>query len=347
MKGAIYHEFGMTIELSEVPDPIPSANSVVLKVLATGLCRSDWFGWQGYDKDIVLPHIPGHELVGEIIDVGSQVEKWKIGDRVTTPFVGGCGECPECKSGNQQVCDFQFQPGFTAWGSFAEYTKIEYANQNLVLVPDHLNSIAAASLGCRFITAYRGLVHQAEIKPGQRIAVHGCGGVGLSAIMIAKACGAEAIAIDLSPQSLELAKSFGADHLINASEVDDIPRLIKDLTQGGVHISIDAIGKPDACINSICSLKKRGKHIQIGLLEGDFAQVKVPMDLVVANELELKGSHGMQAHRYDEMFDFVNQKNIDLSALVSEVVDLKSGIDRLVTMDKNPPSGITIINQFY
>ncbi len=347
MKAAIYHEFGKKVNLTDVPDPIPVANSVILKVHSTGLCRSDWYGWQGFDKDIVLPHIPGHELVGEIVETGSQIKKWKIGDRVTVPFVGGCGECPECLTGNQQVCDFQFQPGFTSWGSFAEFTKIEYANQNLVLLPDHLESIEAACLGCRFITAFRGLVHQAEIKPGQQVAVYGCGGVGLSAIMIAKAYGAETIAIDLSQQSLELARAIGADHRINASEVDDVPQAVKDLTHGGVHISIDAIGKPEASINSIYSLKKKGKHIQIGLLQGTHTQVPIPMDLIVAHELEIKGSHGMQAHRYDEIFSLLDKKDIHLKSLIGDVVNLQGGIDKLMTMDSNPPSGITIIHQFY
>jgi alcohol dehydrogenase len=103
----------------------------------------------GHDKDIVLPHVPGHEFAGIIQAVGKNVRHWKVGDRVTVPFVCGCGVCPQCHSGNHQVCDTQFQPGFTHWGSYAEFVAIENADINVVGLPDEMDFITAASLGCR------------------------------------------------------------------------------------------------------------------------------------------------------------------------------------------------------
>ena len=194
MKAAIYHKFQEHIQIESLPDPEMSTHGVILKVLATGICRSDWYGWQGYDADIELPHVPGHELVGKIAEVGKSVNKWKRDQIVTVPFVGGCGSCPECISQNHQVCDHQFQPGFTAWGSFGEFVAIDYADINLVQLPHDLSIVHAASLGCRFVTAYRGVVYQGSVKPGDWVAVHGCGGVGLSSIMIAKTIGAQIIA---------------------------------------------------------------------------------------------------------------------------------------------------------
>ena len=216
MKAAVYTAFGRKIFIEEMPDPNPSDHGVVIEVKATGICRSDWYGWLGNDDDITLPHIPGHELAGIVADCGKQVRKWKKGDRVTVPFVGGCGHCPECVSGNHQVCDNQFQPGFTAYGSFAQYVGIDYADTNLVRLPDRMSFVDAASLGCRFITAFRGIVDLGNIQPGEWIAVHGCGGVGLSAIMIAKALDAYVIAIDIDDEALAFAKNCGAHYTINS-----------------------------------------------------------------------------------------------------------------------------------
>jgi alcohol dehydrogenase len=127
MKAALYETFAQPFSVQNVPDPTPTPTGVVIAVKATGLCRSDWHGWMGHDSDIVLPHVPGHEFAGEIVAVGRDVKSWKVGQRVTVPFVCGCGTCPQCASGNHQVCDHQFQPGFTHWGSFAQYVAIDRA----------------------------------------------------------------------------------------------------------------------------------------------------------------------------------------------------------------------------
>ena len=202
MKAAIYNEFQGPIQIETVPDPEPQTNGVVLKVEATGICRSDWHGWMGHDADISLPHVPGHELAGRIVEIGGEIKSWKIGDRVTLPFVGGCGKCQPCIEGNPQVCDNQFQPGFTHWGSFAEYVAINYAEQNLVRLPNQISFEEAASLGCRYITAFRAVADQGKLREGQAISIFGCGGVGLSAILIARALGAQVIAVDIDPVKL-------------------------------------------------------------------------------------------------------------------------------------------------
>ena len=215
MKAVIYEAFNAPPLLKTVPDPNPETHGVIVKVMATGVCRSDWHGWVGHDADIQLPHVPGHELAGVVAAIGKDVTKWKIGDCVTVPFVGGCGACPQCASGNQQVCDHQFQPGFTHWGSFAEYVSIHFADTNLVRLPEALDFAAAASLGCRFVTSFRAVVDQGKTSAGQWVAIHGCGGVGLSAIMIANAIGANVVAVDISEEKLYLAKALGAVAVVN------------------------------------------------------------------------------------------------------------------------------------
>ena len=259
-----------------MPDPTPSDGGVVIRVKATGLCLSDWHGWMGHDPDITLPHVPGHELAGVIEAIGKDVTQWNIGDRVTLPFVCGCGTCPQCASGNHQVCDRQFQPGFTHWGSFAEYVAIDYADVNLVSLPDEINYITAASLGCRFVTAFRAIVDQGKVSAGQWVAVHGCGGVGLSAIMIANAMGANVVGIDIKDEKLDFARSIGAAATVNATKTENVVENILDITHGGAHVSIDALGSPVTCFNSVANLRKRGKHVQVGLMVADIAILPYP-----------------------------------------------------------------------
>lgn len=345
MKAAYYETFEGKIKIGSLPDPSPSASGVVVEVGATGLCLSDWHGWMGHDPDITLPHVPGHELAGTVVSVGAQVRKFKKGDRVTVPFVGGCGHCEYCLSGNQQVCDHQFQPGFTAWGSFAEYVAIDYADENLVLLPEQLDFVEAASLGCRFITAYRALKEQGGLISGQKIAIHGCGGVGLSAIQIARALGAQVIAVDINREKCRLATELGAHMTINAAK-ESVVEAIKEWSRGGVHVSIDALGHAETCINSIKSLRKRGKHIQVGLLSGNHSKPEIPMSLLIANELEIIGSHGMQAHKYPEMFRLISEKEIDLKKMISQTVSLEEVPQRLPALRDQKTAGITLIDQF-
>ncbi|MFC7650180.1 alcohol dehydrogenase catalytic domain-containing protein [Streptosporangium lutulentum] len=197
----IFDDFGSDLEVREVPAPEPAPGGAVIRVEATGLCRSDWHGWQGHDPDIMtLPHVPGHELAGVVESVGEGVGSWRAGDRITVPFVCACGACEACASGNQQVCERQTQPGFTHWGSFAEYVAIDNADTNLVALPEGMAFTTAASLGCRFATAFRAVTSVGRVRPDEWVAVHGCGGVGLSAVMIAAAAGARVIAVDVSPR---------------------------------------------------------------------------------------------------------------------------------------------------
>lgn len=346
MKAAIYHAFNQPIQVSDQPDPTCKDHGVLIEVKATGICRSDWHGWQGHDPMISLPHVPGHEFSGVIRAVGPKVNRWKPGDRVTAPFVCACGACPQCKSGNQQICDNQTQPGFTHWGSFAELVHVEHAEVNLVELPDEIDYVSAASLGCRFMTSFHAIVDQGRVVPGNWVAVHGCGGVGLSAIMIASALGASVLAIDIDPHKLALAQQIGAAYTINAHVVEDIIEAIREVTSGGAHVSIDALGSQETCFNSIRCLRKRGRHIQVGLMVANEANPIVPMDQVVAKELELYGSHGMQAHRYPEMLKLILSHQMNLSALVGRTVDLKSGIMVLESMGGFPGTGVTIIDQF-
>lgn len=346
MKAVYYEKFQGPVIIKDVPNPLVSPDSVIIKVGATGLCRSDWHGWMGHDPDIVLPHVPGHELAGTVVEAGSEIQNFEVGERVTVPFVGGCGHCPECHTGNHQVCDHQFQPGFTAWGSFAEFVEIKLADINLVKLPNEIDFITAASLGCRFITSFRAVIDQGKVTAGQWVAVHGCGGVGLSAINIAAGAGANVVAIDIDDEKLELAKKLGAIFTINAKQVKSVANKIVNITGRGAHVSIDALGSQETCFNSISCLRKRGKHIQVGLTTGDHKHPVVPMDKIVAREIEILGSHGMQAFRYSAVFEMIKTGKVQPHLMLGKTISLEEAPEALINMNKFENLGVTIIDKF-
>ncbi|WP_083098904.1 zinc-dependent alcohol dehydrogenase family protein [Pseudophaeobacter leonis] len=345
MKAVLFEKFQQAPKLMTVADPTPEAHGVVIQVKATGVCRSDWHGWMGHDTDIDLPHVPGHELAGVIAAVGKNVSKWRVGDRVTVPFISGCGSCSECHAGHQQVCHNQEQPGFTHWGSFAEYVGIHQADLNLVSLPDTMDFATAASLGCRFATSFRAIVDQGKVSAGQWVAVHGCGGVGLSAVMIANAVVANGVAIDID-EKLALASDFGALATVNGAKGADVADAVIELTKGGAHVSLDALGHPVTCFNSIQNLRPRGKHVQVGLMAADHAMPQVPMAKVIGKELEILGSHGMQAHRYGAMLDMINSGKLDPTRLVGDRISLAEAPKALMNMDKFQSIGATVITSF-
>ncbi|GAA1697440.1 zinc-dependent alcohol dehydrogenase family protein [Kribbella yunnanensis] len=330
MRAVVIEKYGVVPEVREVPEPEVAAGAVVLKVEATGLCRSDWHGWMGHDSDIVLPHVPGHELAGTIAAVGAGVEGWQVGDRVTTPFICACGSCAECAAGNQQVCPNQLQPGFNYWGSFAEYVAIPYAQVNLVRLPDELDFGTAAGLGCRFATSYRAVRQVGKVEAGETVVVYGCGGVGLSAVMIAAAAGARVVAVDTNPAALQLAAEYGAVETLSTTVGVDLD----------AHVTFDALGSNDLVQHALRVLRPRGRHVQIGLLPSG---VQLDVSRLIGQELQWLGSHGMPAHAYPEMLDQVAQGNLNPAALITRTITLDETPAALAALSDGTPAGVTII----
>ncbi|MFJ2603659.1 zinc-dependent alcohol dehydrogenase family protein [Streptomyces sp. NPDC087425] len=343
MRAVVFERYGEPAEVREVADPAPAAHGVVVRVEATGLCRSDWHGWQGHDPDITLPHVPGHELAGVVEETGALVTGWRPGDRVTVPFVCACGTCAACAAGDQQVCERQTQPGFTHWGSFAQYVALDHADVNLVAVPEDMSFATAASLGCRFATAYRAVVLQGRVAAGEWVAVHGCGGVGLSAVMIAAASGARVVAVDVSPGALELARQFGAAHRVDGSSTPDTASAVRDLTGGGAHLSLDALGSPGTSAASVNGLRRRGRHVQVGLLPSPEGTTPVPLARAIALELELLGSHGMAAHAYPPMLELVRAGVLRPDRLVTSKIPLAETPAALSALGTARGAGVTVI----
>jgi D-arabinose 1-dehydrogenase-like Zn-dependent alcohol dehydrogenase len=330
MRAIVVTKYGELPEVRDVVEPVVAEGSVVLKVEATGLCRSDWHGWMGHDSDIVLPHVPGHEFAGTIAAVGAGVVGWSVGDRVTTPFICACGTCGECVAGNQQVCPNQLQPGFNYWGSFAEYVAVPYASVNLVRLPADMPFTTAASLGCRFATSFRAIHQVAQVVAGEQVAVFGCGGVGLSAVMIASALGAEVTAIDTNPAALLLARQQGAT---NTATPDA-------LTNQRFHVTVDALGSSKIIQQSLNSLRPRGRHVQIGLLP---TGVQLDAGRLISQELQWLGSHGMPAHAYPELLDLVATGKLNPSTLITRTITLDETPTALAALSNGTPAGVTVV----
>lgn len=342
MKAAVFESYGGQIAVQQVDVPEVPADGVLIQVEACGICRSDWHGWMGHDRDIQLPHVPGHELAGRVDEVGASVRNWQRGQRVTVPFCCGCGSCEQCRDGCTHICDEYTQPGFTQWGGFAEYVVIRHADVNLVTLPEEMDAVTAASLGCRFATAFRGVVDQGRVSESDTVAVFGCGGVGLSAVLIAKSLGARVIAVDIGDEQLERARMCGADFTIN-SQRTSAAAAVRDASDGGASVTVDALGSRQTCFDGIAALRKRGRHIQIGLTLGSESDPPVPMSSVIAGELEVYGSHGMPAADYPRMLEMIAAGQTDPSLLTGDVVSLEESCERLMRLNEFKSVGGTII----
>jgi D-arabinose 1-dehydrogenase-like Zn-dependent alcohol dehydrogenase len=329
-------------QVREVAEPTCPTGGVVVRVMATGMCRSDWHAWAGHDE-IAFPHVPGHELAGVVVDVGADVGRWQIGDRVTVPFVCGCGACEWCQAGEAQVCPDQQQPGFTHWGSFAEYVALHAADTNLVGIPEQVDFTTAASLGCRFATAYRALVSRARVTEGEWVTVVGVGGVGLSAVMIARALGGRVVAVDRHAEALTAASELGAEHTLRSDGID-IPSAVGDLTRGGSHVTVDAVGSEQTCADAILSLRRRGRHVQVGLLPPVGGHPRVPMARVIGWELDVLGSHGMAAADYPGMMTLIGQGSLQPQRLVERTIGLDEAAAMLPDFDRWKVAGMTIVD---
>ncbi|UPM55222.1 zinc-dependent alcohol dehydrogenase family protein [Gottfriedia acidiceleris] len=349
MKAAVLEEFNKPLVIKNVADPVLSADGVILRLEATGVCRSDWHAWQGHltaPTSEKLPHILGHEMSGVIEETGKNIKKFKKGDRVIVPFNQGDGVCPYCVAGRHNICDNRKLVGFDFYGGFASHIHIPNADLNLFHLPENVSFIDASAMGCRFMTAYHGVMSQGKIKAGDWVSIYGAGGVGLSAIQIAVSAGANVIAVDIGDDKLDLAKKFGAVASIN-SKRDDAPQAIKEITKGGSNLSIDALGIQDTVIGSIMSLKKGGRHVQLGLSPNPGGgMTPLPLNLILGYELEIIGSAGMPMPEYSTLIRMVEMGQLQPGKLVTKEISLEEVNQAFEDMNSFSGTGMTVITKF-
>ena len=366
MRAAVLEEYGDPLVVREVPDPDVSSHGIVVELDACGICRSDWHAWQGHgewaDDRVPRGQILGHEPTGRIVDRGEDVVTLEVGDRVAVPFNLGEGSCRQCRSGHGNVCEDGYALGFEqrAQGAFAEYLHVPHAEFNVARVPDGVEPAAVAALGCRYVTAFHALAHRADVDGGDWVAVHGCGGLGLAAVQIADAIGATPIAVDVRREPLELAAELGAAVTIDASEygVDgdassgsggstDVADAIRATTDGGAHVSVDALGRAGTCRTSLASLRPRGTHVQVGLTtDAERGEIPIPVDELTRWDVSFLGSRGMPPSRYDELLRMIDAGTLDPAALVTNRVGLEDVTDRLEAMTTYGTRGIEVVTSF-
>jgi alcohol dehydrogenase len=354
MKAAVITEFGEPLEIRDVDYPEPAPDEIVVETAACGICRSDWHAWQGDFEWMGISPDPGqvlgHEPAGVVAEVGSAIENFAVGDRVTVPFHLGDGTCPYCRNGQANVCDTGTPLGFvdTAQGAFAEAFSVRAADFNAKRLPEGVDFAEMAALGCRFMTAYHALADRATLRAGDAVAVHGCGGVGLSAIHIADALGAVPIGVDVEAAKLGRARELGAAATVDATAVDSVADAVRDANDGsGADVSIDALGVQETCENSVKSVGKTGTHVQVGLTEGDDGgSLTLPVDVMTLKEVDFHGSYGMPLVRYEELFDLVERGTLEPSRIVGDRVSLEDAPDVLQSMDDYATVGIPVITEF-
>lgn len=346
MKAMVLEQYREPMPVREVQDPSCPPDGAVIRVEANGICRSDWHAWIGdWPWRFTFPHVLGHEFTGVVQEVGPLVTNFGLGDRVIVPFSQGDGSCSYCLSGHSNVCAHIKMPGMTYWGGYGQYVSVPQADTNLVRLPDTVSFVVGASLGCRFMTAFHGLLDQAEIRPGEWVAIHGCGGVGLSAVHIAKATGARVIAVDISDDKLEMARQLGAEVVLNA-RVNSPVEAIQDLTQGGSDVAVDALGIRNTCQNALASLKKRGRHLQLGLTTLTDGQIDLSIDTIVRGELRVIGSLGMPAWRYSSLLGMVAAGTLTPEKLVTKTVPIDDASAVLASMTDFATVGVVVVDRW-
>jgi D-arabinose 1-dehydrogenase-like Zn-dependent alcohol dehydrogenase len=350
MRAAVLEGIRKPLAVREMPDPKLPPHGAMIRVEANGICRTDWHLWTGdwswFGINLQFPHVMGHEFCGVVEEVGPEVTRWKKGDRVVQPFSAGEGRCDWCRGGHQNICDTPLIPGIAYWGGYGRYVAAPFADVNLVALPDAVGFVEAASMGCRFMTAFHGLVDQVKTQPGEWVAVHGCGGLGLSAVQIATALGANVIAIDIQDDKLEAAKQQGAVATVNAAKTEPVSAVMQ-LTKGGSHVSVDALGVAATCRNAVMGLRKRGRHLQVGLTSSaEKGEIALPIDLIVLKEIRVIGSVGMQAPHYPTMLRMVEQGRLKPGDLVHRTIPLEEAGNVVAAMDDFATLGVTVIDKY-
>lgn len=350
MKAARLVEIGRPLVIEDLAIPEPAPREAIVSVVVEGICRTDWHTWMGdwswVDLAPPLPITMGHEFAGTVTTVGEAVTDISVGDRVAVPFHEACGTCPYCRSGRTNLCDALEFLGMTHDGGYAEYARVLNADLNCVRLPDEVSFDAAAALGCRFMTAWHALQHQAGLRAGEWLAVHGVGGIGLSAVQIGVALGARVIAIDIDERKLQAARHQGAVLTIDARSAPVVDT-IKDATGGGSDVALGGLGAAELVRAALMGLRKGGRLVQVGLTsKAEQGIVGIQLDELIEAELTIVGSVGNPHVYLPALLRLVGDGRLDPAALVTERVALAEAHSVLERMTNFDTVGFALIDEF-
>ena len=342
MRAAVIREFNADLSIDTVPDPACPENGVVLEVAACGVCRSDFHGWTGHHPKVNPGDILGHEYCGTVVEAGPGATH-KIGDRLIAPFILACGKCQACHTGVSNTCADQIVPGFGTPGAYAQYVAVPF-DHNLVHLPESITPALAAGLGCRVTTAWHALTDRAEVRAGEWVAVHGTGGIGLSALLLAKLLGARVVVVDVVEEKLTHAKSLGADASVNAAE-GNVAEAIIDITGGGAQVSIEALGIEATTNASLECLATLGRHVHVGMPAGD-GRMDINLRAIYAKQLAFYGTRGMPSWKYPTLLGMIEREEVDLSPMVAREITLAEASGELRAMHGPTAPGTAVITNF-
>ena len=346
MKAAVMEATAEPIVVREFDDPEIGPADALIRVEACGVCRSDWHIWQGdlswVGFAVPTPSVLGHEWAGIVEAVGSDVQNIRPGMRVLTPFHNGCGNCRYCVAGKSNLCD----NNGAGMGGFGQLARVATADFNAIPLPEAVSFESGAAMGCRFMTSYHGVADRGEVKGGDWVVVNGCGGIGLSAVQVAAALGAQVIAVDLDEAKLGKAIEEGAVATINATD-GSVPDQVRDITAGGADVSVDALGIKATMLNSVNSLRKGGIHVQIGITSSEEqGQVALPIDLITMSEIEFRGSLGNPNDHYEPMLNMVASGRLHPETIIGERIALDDVPKVIESMTTFQTIGFTTITDF-
>lgn len=351
MRAAQIVEHRKPLIITEVPDPTIGSKDALVKVEATGMCRSDWHTWNGdwawLDALPDLPCIPGHEFGGTVVEVGSEVTAVHVGQRVTVPFTEACGRCESCLRGRSELCWNVQWPGYNHPGGYGEYVAVLNADLSCIPIPDSIDMVSSAGLSCRYSVSFNAVVRIARVRAGEWVSVIGAGGMGLAAVQVAAAIGANVIAVDVRDEALQMAKEQGAVATVNSAAGLDVPMAVQEITGGGAHVSIDCYARGGTTAQSVLSLRPGGRHVQAGLTTAeDSGMVKIPVDVIAGRELQFLGTSALSHSRYPELLGLVSSGRLKPAALVTKQLRIDEVNESMIALDKLQTLGAHVITSF-
>lgn len=341
MKAAVFEGANQPLQIKDVEKPAIGPEDILVKIAACGVCHTDLhYIDHGTPTFKQPPMILGHEPSGHVAEAGSDVKKFKEGDRVLIPAVLTCGHCDFCRTGRENICANMTMLGNHIDGAYAEYIRVPA--KDVCHLPDDIPLEEGSIIADAISTPFHAVKNQARVKPGDTVVVFGCGGIGINIVQVAAAVGGKVIAVDVLDKKLEMASKFGAAAVINPTKVEKLGKEIKKLTGGGADVAIEAIGKPETMQAAFGAIRKGGKLVVVGF-SGE--NITVSAAKIMFFEMEIVGSLGCRPVDYPKLIELVRLGKIKVNELVTNrfaLDKINDAFDLLRSGDENVIRSIVI-----
>jgi alcohol dehydrogenase, propanol-preferring len=328
MKAAIFRGAKLPLDVEELPTPEPGPGEILVRVAACGVCHTDLhYVDHGTPTFKPPPLVLGHEIAGIVAETGAGVERFATGDRVLLPAVLPCGSCTLCRTGRENVCERSVMLGNNVDGGYAEYIVIEA--RHAFELPAEVPLVEGSIIADALTTPYHAVVNRGGVRPGDRVVVVGCGGIGLNVIQMAAALGARVVGVDLSPSKLEWARRMGAVEVLDPTSVPRPDRALRELTGGGADVAFECVGTPVCQQQALDALRTGGRLVLVGYSP---EAMSLNSGRVMFRELEVVGSLGCRPVDYPRVIELARQGRVQVAELVTHrfpLADINLAFDTL------------------